>query len=74
MPGSGQVPYLRVVRGEPTEVELVAVVTALAARNVTRANAAPARPGRSAWASSQRLMHQPVHAGPGAWQASARLW
>lgn len=74
---AGQVPYLTVVRGEPTDAELAAVVTVLAARAAAASPAARrAEPGssRSQWASRYRLPRQPIHAGPGAWRASARHW
>lgn len=70
-------PFLTVVRGEPTEAELAAVITVLTARGTAQAaadSAALPGSGRSAWASSHRLMRKPVHAGPGAWRASARRW
>jgi len=70
----GQAPYLTVVRGEPTDAELAAVVTVLAARATAATGAAGRRPARSAWASRQRLMRQPMHAGIGAWRASATRW
>lgn len=76
-PSGGQVPYLTVVRGEPTEAELAAVIAVLAARRTARATADSATPpgsSRSAWASRHQLMREPVHAGPGAWRASARRW
>ena len=74
-PASGQVPYLTVVRGEPTDTELAAVVTVLTARRAAgAAGAAGAGSGQSEWASKHRLMRQPAHAGPGAWRASARRW
>jgi hypothetical protein len=71
------VPYLTVVRGEPTDAELAAVITVLTARGPARAaavSAAPPRSARSVWASRHRLLPEPVPAGPGAWRASARRW
>jgi hypothetical protein len=70
----GQAPYLTVVRGEPTDAELAAVVAVLAARAATGAASRRVAQARSDWASRQRLMRQPVHAGTGAWRASATRW
>ena len=74
-----EVPHLTVVRGNPTDAELAAVVTVLTARGAAAAAAAAlaARqtgtgPGRSAWASRDQLMRRPLHPGPDAWRASAR--
>lgn len=70
-------PYLTVVRGEPTDAELAAVITILTARGPAWAvadAAAPPGSGRSVWASRHRLLREPVHAGPDAWRASARRW
>lgn len=43
-----ELPPVRIVRGEPDEVELAALVAGLAAARADD-DAAPARPGRSAW-------------------------
>ena len=62
------------VRGEPTESELAALVTVLAARQrLARPGAARPQPG-SQWAARGRLIRAPVTAGPGAWRASALPW
>jgi hypothetical protein len=61
---------LRVVRGDPTDEELaalLAVLTAGTASREVRANA-----GRSAWHHPARLVRRPVTSGPGGWTASAR--
>jgi hypothetical protein len=60
-PEAGQVPVLRVVRGEPSAAELAAVVVVLGAR--------ASQPSR--WAARDRLVRLPPPAGPGAWRASA---
>ncbi|WP_026877344.1 acyl-CoA carboxylase subunit epsilon [Jiangella gansuensis] len=62
-------PVLRVVRGNPTDEELAALLVVLAARTA----AAPAQPapGRSAWASYWSRNRAPLTAGSGAWRASA---
>jgi hypothetical protein len=67
------VPYLTVVRGDPTDAELAAVVAVLAARAESGTVAAAAA-WPSEWAGRHRLVRQPVPAGPGAWRASARRW
>ena len=66
-------PILRVVRGDPTEEEIAALITVIAARARQRAAARRRHqkvPG-SAWTDRSRLVRQPVPAGPGAWRASA---
>ena len=63
-------PLLRVVRGEPDDVELAAltaVVTALASQRAPE----PAPRPRSLWADRASLLRRPHHPGPGAWRASA---
>jgi hypothetical protein len=63
-------PVLRIVRGEPSDAELAALLAVVAARS-----AAPAEPEAevpSAWRDRAALLRQPLHPGPGAWRASAR--
>jgi hypothetical protein len=62
-------PYLRVVRGQPTDAELAALVTVLAARAAAATRAAP-RP-RSDWADPARRLRPPARPGPDAWRRSA---
>jgi acyl-CoA carboxylase epsilon subunit len=79
--GVTDAPLLTVVRGQPTDAEMAAVVAVLAARAAAaRAIAAraavadqqaPARTARSAWSDRSRQLRQPLIAGPGAWRASA---
>ncbi|MEN3360102.1 MAG: hypothetical protein V7637_4084 [Mycobacteriales bacterium] len=60
--------HLRIVRGEPTEVELAALVAVVAAR----AAAAPAGgPRRSSWADPARRLRITGRPGPDAWRRSA---
>lgn len=67
-----QPPVLRVVRGEPTDEELAAVVAVLAARaSVTAAAAAAAARPVSHWRNRSRNIRPPQGKGPGAWRASA---
>ncbi len=65
---AAQPPVLRIVRGEPTDEEvaaLVTVVTALAARGGARAE-----PPRSQWRNRARNIRPAIGPGPGAWRAS----
>ncbi|HKS47669.1 MAG TPA: acyl-CoA carboxylase subunit epsilon [Amycolatopsis sp.] len=63
-------PFLRVVRGEPDDIELAALTAVLAA-----AASAPRKPEkprpRSSWSDRLALLRRPVHPGEGAWRASA---
>jgi Acyl-CoA carboxylase epsilon subunit len=58
-----------IVRGEPSDEELAALIAALA----VLANAAAAEPPapRSAWADPAHRLRTPPHPGPGAWRNSA---
>ena len=68
-------PVLSIVRGQPTEAELAAVVAVLAVR--ARAAAAlasvpgPAGASRSTWSDRSRQLREPIAPGRGAWRASA---
>jgi hypothetical protein len=64
-----QRPLLRVVRGDPDEAEIAALTAVVAGLAVQQAEPAP--PRRSAWADRAALVRRPLHAGPGAWRASA---
>ncbi|HEX5189023.1 MAG TPA: acyl-CoA carboxylase epsilon subunit [Streptosporangiaceae bacterium] len=69
---TGTRPFISVVRGQPTEAELAAVVTVLAARAAAAAAVpAPERASRSSWSDASRLMREPVVPGQGAWRRSA---
>ncbi|ASU85543.1 acyl-CoA carboxylase subunit epsilon [Nocardiopsis gilva YIM 90087] len=69
-------PYLRVVRGDPSNEEVAALVTVLTARaRATRTAHAAAASGRgapSAWRDRSRLVRRPLTPGPGAWRNSFR--
>jgi len=73
MPDEAQ--EVTVVRGEPTDAELAAVVVVLAARlgaAAARASqAALAAGSRSAWSMRSRLVRESLSPGPGAWKRSA---
>jgi acyl-CoA carboxylase epsilon subunit len=60
-------PFLRVVRGEPTPEELAALLAVLAARPAPAA----APPLRSAWSDPGRRLGLTARPGPGAWRRSA---
>ena len=70
-----RVPFLSVVRGQPTAAEVAALVTVLTARAAARAALAgppgPAGATRSAWSDRSRLMRESVSPGPGAWRRSS---
>jgi hypothetical protein len=67
--------FLKVVRGEPTDAELAALVSVLSAgvRAATAADSglAAARAVRSSWADRSRSLREPIRAGSGAWRRSA---
>jgi len=63
-------PVLRIVRGEPSDAELAALLAVVAARS--GAPAAPEPEAPSAWRDRAALLRKPLHPGPGAWRASAR--
>ncbi|MGD0373395.1 MAG: acyl-CoA carboxylase subunit epsilon [Streptosporangiaceae bacterium] len=59
------------VKGNPTEQEIAALVAVLFARAAPVS--APGAPPvvRSEWSARSRLLRSPLHRGPGAWRASA---
>lgn len=63
-------PTLRVVRGDPDDAEVAALlaVTSSLGRATPDEETAPAR---SAWADRAALLRLPPRPGPGAWRASA---
>jgi hypothetical protein len=68
------VPYLRVVRGDATAEEIVALVATLRAVAAARAEAAgnaKQAPVRGNWNAPARLLHAPEPPSPGAWRRSA---
>ena len=66
-------PVLSVVRGEPTEADIAAVVAVLAVRAHAAAAGVPGPAGAnlSAWSDRRRLLREPILRGQGAWRASA---
>ena len=61
---------LRIVRGDPTEEEVAALVTALSALAASRAKARERTHFRSLWALPSRNVRPPLGASRGAWRAS----
>lgn len=62
-------PVLRIVRGEPTDEELAALVVALTTLN--RPTAEP-QERRSAWSDRSALLRRPLRPGPTAWRTANR--
>jgi hypothetical protein len=64
-------PLFRVVRGNPTDEELAALVTVLSSLS----GAVPEPENRevnAGWSAYWRLLRGPIQAGPGGWRASGR--
>jgi hypothetical protein len=61
-------PVLRIVRGEPTDEDLAALVALLTARTTAAAPPKPQAP--SVWRDRATLLRKPVHPGAGAWRAA----
>jgi hypothetical protein len=61
-------PHLRIVRGNPTDEEVAALVAVVAGLNTAPEEPAPEH--RSAWSSRRNLVREPLAHGPGAWRAS----
>jgi hypothetical protein len=65
-------PVLRVVRGEPTDEELAALIAVLAARaGAARASTVDSPRRTSAWNAPAARLRRPLHPGPDAWRRSA---
>ncbi|HEX4815568.1 MAG TPA: acyl-CoA carboxylase subunit epsilon [Nonomuraea sp.] len=63
--------HLRIVRGDATPEEIIALVTALAAHRASRQQPEPpARPQRQTWQNPARGMRKPVLPGKSAWRMS----
>ncbi|MEU5695364.1 acyl-CoA carboxylase subunit epsilon [Actinosynnema sp. NPDC020468] len=69
MSAASERPYLRVVRGNPTDVELAALTAVVAAVGSTGA-VEPATTARSTWSDRSRAVRGVLRPGPGAWRAS----
>ena len=66
-----EVPRARVLRGEPTEEELAAVMVALGKQAAARAATAGANSGPRGWNDRSRLMRRDPRTGADAWRATA---
>jgi hypothetical protein len=62
-------PVLSVIRGNPTEEELAALVAVLAMRSGAELEPPPAQSG---WSAYWRSVRAPVQPGPEAWRMSGR--
>ena len=65
---------ITVLRGDPSEEELAAVMAVLSEAYATEVEQAVAEdnPASSAWARSQRSLRQPLAHGAGAWERFGR--
>ncbi|MFL6127293.1 acyl-CoA carboxylase subunit epsilon [Actinophytocola sp.] len=61
-------PHLRVVKGNPSDEELAALVAVVSTLG-SAAGQAPERP-RSTWSDRRLLVREPLAHGTGAWRAS----
>jgi len=66
-PAPAAEPMLRVVKGDPTDEELAALVAVVAS---LRAPAAPPTRRTPEWNATRRLQRVVLRYGPGAWRAS----
>lgn len=62
--------HLRIVKGNPSDEEVAALVAVVASLGADDAEE-PARPERSAWSDRRASLRAPLVHGPGAWRASA---
>ncbi len=63
-------PVLRIVRGEPSDAELAALVAVLGALSAAPAPAPAMTEAPSVWRDRSALLRKSVHPGPGAWRAA----
>jgi hypothetical protein len=66
-----QDPLFSIVKGSPTDEELVAVMTVLSAQ-FGRPREEETAPVRSGWSAYWRTVRSPIQPGPSAWRMSAR--
>lgn len=65
-------PLLRVVRGNPDDVELAALTAVVAAAASASAAVPRGKPARTSWWGDRSMaVRRPLHPGEGAWRASA---
>ena len=67
----GPEPMFSVVKGQPTDEELAALVVVLSSRRGSPATGKAGPP--SQWAAYWRGLRAPITPGPGAWRQSTRL-
>ena len=66
-------PLMQIVRGEPADEELAALVAVLAVlAGLARAVTAESPAAHRAWADPAHRLRTPLRPGPGAWRASLR--
>jgi hypothetical protein len=72
-PDPDAVPLISVMRGQPTDAELAAVVTVLglASTAVSSAPVIQTTAKLSPWSNKSFLLRQPIAPGPDAWHRSA---
>ena len=63
-------PEFQVVKGNPSEDELAALLTVLKAR--IGASGRPSKASDNGWSAYWRAMRAPLRPGPGGWRASGR--
>jgi hypothetical protein len=61
---------VRVVKGNPTEEELAALLMVLRGR--ASSAEAPDTPANNGWSAYWRSLRAPIRPGPGVWRASGR--
>lgn len=64
-------PFLRIVRGDPSDAEIAALVAVLATAAVGAERDRRHRPSVGAWSAPTGRMRRVIRAGPGGWRASA---
>lgn len=64
-------PFLRIVRGDPTDTEIAALVTVLATAAAAAEQGRRRRPSVGAWSAPAARLRRVIPAGPGGWRASA---
>jgi hypothetical protein len=68
-----QAPLLRIVKGDPTPDEVVALVAVVSAMaNAAAEQSSKEKQPRAEWSARHRLVRRTLHHGAGAWRASGR--
>jgi hypothetical protein len=60
-------PHLRIVKGNPSDEEIAALVAVVSSLGAAEA---PSQPKQSVWSDRRALVREPMPHGPGAWRAS----